>query len=317
VLPGLFEVSRRLFGVTVRPVPPEEVWHPEVQLWEVRDEAGTVLGSFYTDWHPRESKRAGAWMNGLIVGGRRPDGWLPAVAVIAGNMSPPEGGRPALLTHREVETVFHEFGHLLHHMLSRVEVPSLGGTHVPSDWVELPSQIMENWTWEREALDLFARHWETGEPIPEELFRKMTAARTFMAAHFQMRQLSFGTVDLDLHVSYDPASGEDPVERAREVLGRFQHRPEFAQDHFVASFSHIFSGGYAAGYYSYLWSEVLDADAFSRFEREGLFNRETGRDFVESILSRGDDTDPDELYREFMGRDPDPEALLRRNLGSA
>ncbi|HEX8243714.1 MAG TPA: M3 family metallopeptidase [Longimicrobium sp.] len=317
VLEGMFEIARRLFGVTVRPVPAEEVWHPEVELWEMEDESGAVLGRFYTDWFPRESKRAGAWMNGLIVGGPRPAGWEPHLALIVANVSPPEGGRPALLTHREVETVFHEFGHMLHHMLSRVEVPGLGATQVPADWVELPSQIMENWTWERPALDLFARHWETGEPIPDPLYRKMQAARTFMAAHFQMRQLSFGTVDLDLHVAYDPASGEDPVERAQRVLGRFQHRPEFADDHFITSFSHIFSGGYAAGYYSYMWSEVLDADAFSRFEREGLFSREAGRAFVDAVLSRGDDTDPDELFREFMGRDPDPDALLRRNLGAA
>lgn len=317
VLEGMFETARRLFGVTVTQVPADEVWHPEVHLWEMHDESGALLGSFYTDWYPRESKRAGAWMNGLIVGGPRPDGWEAHLALIAANVSPPEEGRPALLTHREVETVFHEFGHMLHHMLSRVEIAALGATQVPADWVELPSQIMENWTWERPALDLFARHWETGEAIPQALFDKMQAARTFMAAHFQMRQLSFGTVDLDLHVAYDPASGEDPVERAKGVLGRFSHRPEFAQDSFITSFSHIFSGGYSAGYYSYMWSEVLDADAFSRFEREGLFNRETGRAFVDCVLSRGDDTDPDELFREFMGRDPDPEALLRRNLGAA
>ncbi|HSU16052.1 M3 family metallopeptidase [Longimicrobium sp.] len=318
VLEGMFEITRRLFGVSVRPVdaPADELWHPQVRAWEMEDESGTVLGRFYTDWYPRESKRAGAWMNGLIVGGPRPEGWEPHLALIAANVSPPEGARPALLTHREVETVFHEFGHMLHHMLSRVEVAELGGTHVPADWVELPSQIMENWTWERPALDLFARHWQTGEPIPDELYAKMQAARTFMAAHFQMRQLAFGTVDLDLHVAYDPASGQDVVERAQEVMGRFTHRPEFARDHFITSFSHIFSGGYAAGYYSYLWSEVLDADAFSRFEREGLFNRETGRAFVDCVLSRGDDTDPDQLFREFMGRDPDPEALLRRNLGA-
>ncbi|HVG45543.1 MAG TPA: M3 family metallopeptidase [Longimicrobium sp.] len=317
VLEGMFETVRRLFGITVRRVPVEEVWHPEVQLWEMRDEDGAVVGSFYTDWYPRESKRAGAWMNGLIVGGPRPGGWEPHLALIACNVSPPDAGRPALLTHREVETVFHEFGHMLHHMLSRVEIRSLGATQVPADWVELPSQIMENWTWERPALDLFARHWQTGEPIPPELYDKMQAARTFMAAHFQMRQLSFGSVDLELHVAFDPASGEDPTERARRVLGRFQHRPGFADDDFIASFAHIFSGGYSAGYYSYMWSEVLDADAFTRFKREGLFNRETGRAFAESVLSRGDDTDPDELFREFMGRDPDPEALLRRNLGAS
>ncbi|CAA9363244.1 MAG: Oligopeptidase A [uncultured Gemmatimonadetes bacterium] len=314
---GFFEVARRLFGVEVRERKVENVWHPEVRFYDAFDEGGRRLGGFYTDWFPRESKRGGAWMSGVVLGGPAQDGgWDEHLATIVGNMSPPEGERPALLTHREVETVFHEMGHLLHHMLSRVEVRELGGTSVPTDWVELPSQIMESWTWERPALDLFARHWQTGEPIPEELFRKMKAARTFMAAHHQMRQLAFGTLDLELHVLFDPESGEDPVARSREVMSRFHVRPDFARDHFVTGFTHIFAGGYAAGYYSYLWSEVLVADAFSRFEREGLFSREVGSAFVDAVLSRGDDTDPAELFREFMGRDPDPDALLRRNLGA-
>ena len=315
VLEGLFGLTERLFGVRVQPRENEAVWHPEVRFYDVMDEGGALLGSFYTDWFPRESKRGGAWMNGLVVGGPRPDGWEPHLALMVGNLSPPEGGRPALLTHREVQTVFHEFGHLLHHVLSRVEVPALGGTRVPSDWVELPSQIMENWTWERPALDLFARHWQTGEPIPEDLYRKMLAARTFMGAYQQMRQLSFGTVDLELHVRFDPARDGDPIERAQKVLEGFHPRPHFARDHFIASFSHIFSGGYAAGYYSYLWSAVLEADAFTRFQNEGLFNRETGRAFVDAVLSQGDAEEPDELFRRFMGREPDPEALLRRDLG--
>jgi oligopeptidase A len=315
VLEGLFGLAERLFGVRVQPREIAAVWHPEVSFYDVLDEDGTLLGSFYTDWFPRESKRGGAWMNGLMVGGPRPEGWEPHLALMVGNLSPPEGGRPALLTHREVQTIFHEFGHLLHHVLSRVEVPALAGTRVPSDWVELPSQIMENWTWERPALDLFARHWETGEPIPEELYRKMLAARTFMGAYVQMRQLSFGTVDLELHVRFDPEADGDPVERAQKVLERFHPKPHFAHDHFITSFSHIFSGGYAAGYYSYLWSAVLEADAFTRFQREGLFNRETGRAFVDSVLSQGDAEEPDELFRRFMGREPDPEALLRRDLG--
>ncbi|HEU0014270.1 MAG TPA: M3 family metallopeptidase [Longimicrobium sp.] len=315
VLAGLFELSRRLFGVTVVERESHQVWHPEVRCYDVLDDAGRRLGGFYTDWFPREPKRGGAWMNGLIVGGPRPGGWEPHLALMVANLSPPEGGRPALLTHREVQTVFHEFGHLLHHVLSRVEVPALGSTRVPADWVELPSQIMENWTWERPALDLFARHWETGEPIPDALYRRMLAARTFMGASFQMRQLSFGTLDLDLHVRWDPARDGDPVLRAQEVMSRFQPRPDFARDHFITSFTHIFSGGYAAAYYSYLWSEVLDADAFTRFQREGLFNPQTGRDFVDAVLSRGDEEDPAVLFRRFMGRDPDPGALLRRNLG--
>ncbi|HEX5725360.1 MAG TPA: M3 family metallopeptidase [Longimicrobiaceae bacterium] len=318
VLAGLFEVARRLFGVVVEEAPAEEAWHPEVRFYAVRDEdTGERLGGFYTDWFPRESKRGGAWMNGMIVGGPRPDGWEPHLALIAANVSPPEEGHPALLTHREVETVFHEFGHLLHHVLSRVEVPALAATHVSVDWVELPSQLMENWTWERPALDLFARHYRTGEPIPEALFRKMDAARRFMGGHFQMRQLSYGTMDLELHLRWDPEEGGDPIERARSVMARFAPRPDYADDHFIAAFTHIFASGYAASYYSYLWSEVLDADAFTRFAAEGLFSREVGRAFVAAVLSRGDGADPAELFRAFMGRDPDPAALLRRNLAPA
>ncbi|HEX2094414.1 MAG TPA: M3 family metallopeptidase, partial [Longimicrobiaceae bacterium] len=317
VLEGLFEIARRLFGVRVTERPVTEVWHPEVRFYEVHDEEGGFLGGFYADWFPRETKRAGAWMSGLFTGGPEEEGWIPHLASLTGNVSPPEGERPALLTHREVQTVFHEFGHLLHHVLSRVEVRARGGTRVSRDWVELPSQIMENWTWEREALDLFARHWETGEPIPAALFRKMRAARNLMAATYQMRQLSFGTLDLSLHVLYDPGRDGDAVSYAQRVLERFAVRPEFARNHFVTGFSHIFAGGYAAAYYSYLWAEVLDADAFTRFQREGLFNRETGRAFVDAVLSRGDGADPGELFRAFMGRDPDPAALLRRNLGEA
>jgi oligopeptidase A len=315
VLEGLFEISRRLFGVVVRRTPLREVWHGDVEYYDVTDEEGTPIGSFYADWYPRESKRGGAWMNGLVTGGPTPAGWRPHLALVVCNHSPPEGGRPALLTHREVETVFHEFGHLLHHLLSRVEVPALAGTHVPSDWVELPSQLMENWTWEREALDLFARHWETGEPIPAETYRRMRSARTFMGAWQQMRQLSFGTVDLDLHVRFDPERDGDPVERSQRVMAEFQPEPRFADDHFVAGFAHVFSGGYAAAYYSYLWSAVLEADAFSRFRREGIFSRRVGRSFADCVLSRGDAEDPAELFRRFMGRDPDPSALLRRDLG--
>ncbi|HEX7242353.1 MAG TPA: M3 family metallopeptidase, partial [Longimicrobiaceae bacterium] len=315
VLGGMFELARRLFGVRVTEHAVEEVWHPEVRFYRVHDEEDRFLGGFYADWFPRESKRAGAWMTGLVTGGPTPDGWLPHLASLTGNLSPPEGERPALLTHREAQTVFHEFGHLLHHVLSRVEVRSRGGTSVSRDWVELPSQIMENWTWEREALDLFARHWETGETIPEELYGKMRAARNHMAATHQMRQLSFGTLDLSLHALYDPERDGDVISYAQEVMSRFAMRPEFARNHFVTGFSHVFSGGYAAAYYSYLWAEVLDADAFTRFRREGLFNRETGRAFVDAVLSRGDGADPRDLFREFMGRDPDPAALLRRNLG--
>ncbi|MDQ3556271.1 MAG: M3 family metallopeptidase, partial [Gemmatimonadota bacterium] len=316
VLEGLWEIAGRLFGVRVSERTIDQVWHPEVRFFDLHDEAGVHLGSFYTDWFPRETKRGGAWMNSLITGGPRGAGWEPHLGLVVGNFTPPEGGRPALLTHREVQTVFHEFGHLLHHLLSRVEVAARAGTNVPRDWVELPSQLLENWTWERPALDLFARHWETGEPLPEALYEKMLAARRFMAASFQMRQLSLGTLDLHLHMRYDPERDGDVVAYSQALMARFAIRPEFARNHFVSAFTHVFTGGYAAAYYSYLWSETLDADAFGRFEREGIFSRDTGQAYVDAILSRGDSADPAELFREFMGRDPDPEALLRRNLGA-
>ncbi len=315
VLAGLFEICRRLFGVTITPRDNAKVWHEDVGFYELHDEEGTHLGSFYTDWFPRETKRAGAWMNSLITGGPAEAAFDPHLGLVVANFTPPRDGRPALLTHREVQTIFHEFGHLLHHLLSRVEVAERAGTNVPRDWVELPSQILENWTWERQALDLFARHHETGKAIPESLYHKMMAARTFMEANGQMRQLSFGTVDLALHIEFDPTGSENVIAFGNRVMEPFAIRPEFAHNHFLAAFGHVFAGGYAAGYYSYKWSEVLDADAFTRFKREGIFNRETGRAFVAAVLSRGDSADPRELFREFMGRDPDVGALIERNLG--
>src|SRR5690606_10564686 len=233
------------------------------------------------------------------------------------NFTPPEDAGQPLLTHDEVGTVFHEFGHLLHHLLSRVAVRARSSMSVPWDFIELPSQIMENWTWEREALDLFARHHQTGEAIPQELFERLSASRTFLEAGAQMRQLSFGSADLALHVDYDPASGEDPLAVAQAVMESLAYRPEFAQGRRMAAFSHVFAGGYAAGYYSYKWSEVLEADAFSRFKAEGIFNPVTGREFADTILSKGDSQDADVMFRAFMGRDPDVDALILRNLGPA
>lgn len=319
---GLWELAHRVFGLTIEEEPIDEVWHPDVRHYRIRAEDGVLLGRFYTDWFPRKEKRQGAWMNDFRSGGPRADGGFdPHVGVICGNFTPPQEGRPALLTHREVETLFHEFGHLLHHTTSRVPIRARGGLNVAWDWVELPSQIMENWTWEREALDLFARHHETGEPLPDELFDRMQAARRFMGGWRMMRQLSFGTVDLELHGPWArdmQAPDPDPDALMQWVEKRFvdfSPDPEFARYHILTCFTHLFSGGYAAGYYSYLWSEVLEADAFSRFREEGIFNRDTGRAYVESILSRGDSADPEELFREFLGRDPDPQALLDRNLG--
>ena len=321
VMEGLFGLVERIFGLSVTETPIEELWHPDVRFYEVRDEEGVWLGSFYTDWLPRKDKRQGAWMNAFITGGPQEDGtFKPHLGFIAGNFSPPEGDRPSLLNHREVQTIFHEFGHLLHHLTSRVEVPDRAGLNVAWDWVELPSQIMENWSWEEEALDLFARHFETGEPLPKEILKRLLAARRFMGGWQQMRQLSFGMLDLALHgeLAQEISAGapQDVMAFAEEKLLPFSPDPSFARSHILTTFTHLFSGGYAAGYYSYLWSEVLDADAFNRFKKEGIFNRETGQAYMQAILSRGDSADPEDLFREFMGRDPDPAALFVRNLGS-
>lgn len=313
VLAGLFEICRRVFGIEVREVEGIQTWHPEVKTYEIFRDNKRIC-RFFTDWHPRENKRGGAWMNSLIRGVRDGNTTEPHLGLMCGNLTPPVGDQPALLTHREVETVFHEFGHLLHLALSSVEARSLVGTQVARDFVELPSQIMENWCWEREALDLFARHYQTGEPIPELLFEKLIRAKNYWAANLGMRQLSFGLLDLSLHVHYTPTDG-DVVSYARQITQPFVPAPLPENYAFVASFAHLFGHpvGYAAGYYSYKWSEVLDADAFSRFKAEGIFNRQTGEDFITHILSKGNAVDPAELFHRFLGRDPDPKALLARS----
>jgi oligopeptidase A len=236
------------------------------------------------------------------------------IGSICGNLTPPVEGKPALLTHRDVETIFHEFGHLLHHCLSQVPVRSLSGTSVAWDFVELPSQIMENWCWERESLDLFARHWETGATIPDELFEKMRRARVYRAAATQMRQLSLGIVDLKLHREYDPSRDGDVVAWSRSILQRFTPAPLPPEHAMILAFTHLFGSpvGYGAGYYSYKWAEVLDADAFSLFRERGVFDRETGSRFRGIVLEKGDSEDPEVLFRSFRGRDPELGALLKR-----
>jgi oligopeptidase A len=314
VTAGLFELVRRLYGLRVTEDIGVPVWDPQVRYYNVHDETGEFLGGFYADWYPRENKRGGAWMEALITGGPSGPEFRPHLGVICGNLTPPAGGKPSLLIHREVETIFHEFGHLLHHLLSRVETRSLAGTAVAWDFVELPSQIMENWCWERPSLDLFAKHYETGEPIPESLFQKMKRARKFRAANSQMRQLGFGFVDLLLHIRYSPERDGDPVAYTRRIIQEFSPAPLPPDHAMIAAFTHLFASpvGYGAGYYSYKWAEVLDADAFTRFRDRGIFSREVGADFRTHILSRGDSEDPAELYRRFMGRDPDSRALLER-----
>jgi oligopeptidase A len=313
VVTGMFDIFSRLLGIKVVEEPNMPAWDAAVKYFRVEDAAnGTLLGCFYTDWFPRENKRGGAWMDSLFTG--NPAAGQAHVGLICGNLTPPVAGKPSLLTHREVETIFHEFGHLLHHTLSLVPVKTLSGTNVPWDFVELPSQIMENWCMEREALNQFARHYQTGEPIPEELFQKMHRARNFRSANLQMRQLAFGMVDLKLHREYDPAANPDVMAYTRDIYSAFSPAPLPENYGMIASFTHLFSSpvAYGAGYYSYKWAEVLDADAFTRFRREGIFNPSTGADYRRFILERGDSEDPALLYRSFMGRDPDANALLER-----
>jgi oligopeptidase A len=318
VVDGMFELVRRIFGLRVVPraVGEVPVWHPEVLFYDLLDASGRPLGSFYADWHPRESKRSGAWMNYLITGGPQPDGSrLPHLGLICGNMTPPVNGKPALLTHHEVETVFHEFGHLLHHLLGEVEIKSLNGVNVAWDFVELPSQIMENWCWERESLDLFARHHESGDPLPEDLFQRMIAAKNFRSAAATMRQITFAKIDLLMHTRpAEFAGAPDLMAAAQTAVADCLIPTEPPSPLILRRFTHIFGDpvGYAAGYYSYKWAEVLDADAFTRFKREGIFNATTGAEFVRTILSRGNSADPMQLYKDFMGREPDLQALLKR-----
>ena len=310
VLDGAFLVAKRLFGVQIEAERNVPIWDPEVRAFSLKDEHNQPLGTFYVDLYPRENKRGGAWMHGLLAA--IPP--APHVAVFCANVSPPVGDKPSLLNHRDVETLFHEFGHLLHHCLSRVAVRSLSCTRVAQDFVELPSQILENWCSEREALNLFARHYATAEPIPESLLERMKQARTFRAANAQMRQLGFAAVDLALHRSYSSERDGDVLVYARKIAMQYA-AAELPQDYgMLAGFLHLFASpvGYAAGYYSYKWAEVLDADAFSRFRSEGVLSSAVGAQFRDRVLALGDSRDPMELFVSFMGREPRPEALLER-----
>ena len=315
VIQGMFEICRQLFGIKVTEHHDAHLWHSDVRYYDIHDQVTAEhLGSFYSDLYPRESKRGGAWMDAFIAGKPGSTGWSPHLGLICGNMTPPLDDKPALLTHRDVQTLFHEFGHLLHHCLSRVEIRSLTGTNVAWDFVELPSQILENWCSEELSLRMFARHYETGEPLPADLLEKVKESTKFRAASTQIRQVSFSTMDLLLHMEYDPAVDGEVLEYTRKITARYAPAPLPSEHAVVAAFTHLFSSpvGYGAGYYSYKWAEVLDADAFSRFRHEGVLNPKTGADFRHKILAKGNSDDPINLYQNFMGREPDPEPMLER-----
>jgi oligopeptidase A len=314
VINGLFAIVQRLYGLQIEAVNGVETWHEAVEYYRIRDAAGDVRGEFYLDLYARSHKRGGAWMDECISRRRTRDGIQIPVAYLICNFSPPIGDDPALFTHDEVITLFHEFGHGLHHMLTQIDYAGVSGiSGVAWDAVELPSQFMENWCWEREALDLFARHYHSGERIPEELYQRMMQARNFQSALQMVRQLEFAIFDFTLHRDYDPVSPvpvHDILEAVRSRVAVIQP-PAF--NRFENSFTHIFGGGYAAGYYSYKWAEVLSADAFSAFEESGIFNQDTGSRFMNTILAQGGSREPMELFVEFRGREPSIDALLRHS----
>ena len=313
VIDGMFQVVGKLFGIRFRQRDDVDTWHPDVRFFELVDDDGSVRAAFYLDMYARNGKRGGAWMDDARVRRRRLDGELQTpVAYLTCNFAPPAGGKPGLLTHDEVVTLFHEFGHGLHHMLTEQEVAGISGINgVAWDAVELPSQFLENWCWTEEGLALISGHYETGEPLPRETLDKMLAAKNFQSAMGMMRQLEFSLFDMRLHAEY--REGLDIQQVLDEVREKVSVIKPPAFNRFQNGFGHIFAGGYAAGYYSYKWAEVLSCDAYARFEEEGPFNEGTGRDFREKILARGGSREPMELFVDFRGREPSVEPLLRHS----
>jgi len=312
VLSGLFTIVERLFGIQVSEQPSTGLWHADARLFRI-EQQGAVIGYFYLDLYARAHKRGGAWMDVCRTRWRDADGCLQLpVAYLVCNFNAPVGAQPALLTHNELTTLFHEFGHGLHHLLTQVECAGVSGiTGVAWDAVELPSQFLENWCWDPEALGLISAHVDSGEPLPSELLQRLLSARNFQSGMMMVRQIELSLFDLLLHRHYQP----DPATDVQQLLDRVRSEvavvtpPLF--NRFQCSFSHIFAGGYACGYYSYKWAELLSADAFSRFEEEGVFNPATGALFREQILAQGGSRDAMELFLAFRGRKPSPEALLR------
>jgi oligopeptidase A len=314
VLPGLFAIVEKLYGLQISELTGFDSWHPDVRFFEIHDQHGQLRGQFYLDLYARAKKRGGAWMDDCVSRKRFDDTIQTPVAYLTCNFTPPAGDTPALLTHDEVTTLFHEFGHGLHHMLTQVDHLGVSGINgVEWDAVELPSQFMENWCWEKDAVALMSGHYQTGETLPDALFDKMIAAKNFQSGMIMVRQLEFSLFDFRIHSDYDPEKGGriyETLEQVREQVAVVRP-PKF--NRFAHSFSHIFAGGYAAGYYSYKWAEVLSSDAFSLFEEKGIFDQETGKAFLTNILEKGGSQVAMELFINFRGRKPTIDALLRHN----
>ena len=323
VVSGLFEVVHRLFGLNIKQREGVDVWHKDVKFFDIYDSSENLRGSFYLDLYAREKKRGGAWMDdcvgrrALYTNGKVNGNIQLPVAYLTCNFTKPIGDKPALFTHDEVVTLFHEFGHGLHHMLTQIDASSVAGINgVPWDAVELPSQFLENWAWQPEALAFISSHFETGEPLPQAMLDKMLAAKNFQSAMQMLRQLEFSIFDFQMHAQYDPNNAaqdsyiQDILDNVRQQYAVI-NTPEF--NRFQHGFGHIFGGGYAAGYYSYKWAEVLSADAFARFEEEGIFNTQVGHDFLSNVLEHGGSQEPSELFKAFRGRAPEIDALLRHS----
>jgi oligopeptidase A len=313
VLSGLFALIQRLYGVSVRERPGVGVWHPSVRYYDLLDQNEAIVAGFFLDPYSRGEKRSGAWMDECVVAKSLPTGKALPVAQLVCNFTAPVGGAPSLLTHDEVTTLFHEFGHGLHHMLTRVAYPSIAGINgVAWDAVELPSQFMENFVWRSEVLPLISAHVDTGEPLPVDMLQRLLGTRTFNAALDTLRQIELASFDFELHANFDPAAGAKVAETLAAVRRRVAVVPAAAFNRMAASFAHIFAGGYAAGYYSYKWAEVLAADAFEAFEDAGVFDSATAARFRDSILSRGGSLDAMDAFVKFRGREPDVRPLLKQ-----
>lgn len=313
VIAGMFDVVQRLFGIQVKQIAAFDTYHPDVRFYEIEKD-GKKIASFYLDLFARDKKKGGAWMADCRVRRKTKTGVQLPVAFLTCNFTPPVGDTPSLLTHDEVTTLFHEFGHGLHHMLTQIDVAAVSGINgVAWDAVELPSQFMENWCWEPEAIPLISGHYQTGEPLPQTLLDKMLAAKNFQSGLQMIRQLEFSLFDFRLHAEYNPHAPQSAQTVINEIRAQVAVVKPPAFNRFENSFSHIFAGGYAAGYYSYKWAEVLSADAYSRFEEEGIFNTQTGESFLQEILQQGGSKAPMDLFKNFRGREPQIDALLRHS----